>query len=46
MTKELKKELNLILKFIQRYDNNFAKSLFLSNLGGIINENIYDIFKK
>ena len=31
-TKKLKKELNSIIKFAHRYDNNFTKSLVLSKL--------------
>ena len=42
--KTLKKELNSIIKFTHRYDNNFTKSLLLSNLGDKIKENTYDIF--
>ena len=43
-TKKLKKELNSIIKFAHRYDNNFTKSLVLSNLGDKLNEESYNIF--
>ena len=43
-TKKLKKELNSIIKFTHRYDNNFTKSLVLSNLGDKLNEDSYNIF--
>ena len=43
-TKALRKELNSIIKYTHRYDNNFTKSLLLSNLGDKIKENTYDIF--
>ena len=43
-TKVLRKELNSIIKFTHRYDNNFTKSLLLSNLGDKIKESTYDIF--
>ena len=43
-TKALRKELNSIIKFTHRYDNNFTKSLLLSNLGDKIKESTYDIF--
>ena len=42
--KKFKKELNNIIKFTHRYDNNFTKSLVLSNLGDKLIENSYDIF--
>ena len=42
--KKFKKELNSIIKFTHRYNNNFTKSLLLSNLGDKLNENSYDIF--
>ena len=42
--KKFKKELNSIIKFTHRYDNNFTKSLLLSNLGDKLNENSYSIF--
>ena len=42
--KKFKKELNSIIKFTYRYDNNFTKSLLLSNLGEKLTENTYDIF--
>ncbi len=43
-TKKIKKKLNSIIKFTHRYDNNFTKSLLLSNLGDKLNEESYDIF--
>ena len=42
--KKFKRELNNIIKFTHRFDNNFTKSLVLSNLNDKLIENSYDIF--
>ena len=42
--RRLKNELNSIIKFSHRYNNNFTNSLILSNLDNKLNENSFKIF--
>ena len=43
-TRKVKKELNSIIKFSHRYNNNFTNSLILSNLDDKIKEKTFNIF--